>query len=176
MSISDAYHTALNTLIITRNSSCSRSHQLDLAGVQDHKALLEMAPLHLFIDDRHIRVIHRHTGQLIREFILDPATTTKTPRPTTRATQGHSAPPAGRCPDPRPTAAPTAKVHAGRGPPARATALTAARTMPTSQQIGIHAPEMIFNKQPESATCPETPVNGVPRYHRELARVTGCTT
>jgi hypothetical protein len=29
-------------------------------------------PISLLIDDLHIRVIHRHTGQLIRELILDP--------------------------------------------------------------------------------------------------------
>ena len=29
-------------------------------------------PISLLIDDLHIRIIHRHTGALIRELILDP--------------------------------------------------------------------------------------------------------
>jgi transposase InsO family protein len=44
----------------------SRLHHIGL-GVR-----LAGTPVSLLIDDRHIRVIHRHTGQLLRELILDP--------------------------------------------------------------------------------------------------------
>jgi hypothetical protein len=44
----------------------SRLHHIGLG------ARLAGTPISLLIDDLHIRVIHRHTGQLIRELILDP--------------------------------------------------------------------------------------------------------
>jgi hypothetical protein len=44
----------------------SRLHHIGL-GVR-----LAGTPVSLLIDDRHIRVIHRHTGQLLRQLILDP--------------------------------------------------------------------------------------------------------
>ena len=33
---------------------------------------LAATPVTLLVDDLHIRVVHRHTGELIRELILDP--------------------------------------------------------------------------------------------------------
>ena len=48
--------------------------------------------------------------------------------------------------------APAARVKAGRRPPARASALTAARTMPPSPIGDTQPPEMIFNQPPENAT------------------------
>jgi Integrase core domain len=64
------------------------------------------APITLLIDNLHIRVIHRHTGQLIRELILDPPGTTspaachpdrpnvtRRPHPDRHPDPGHTAPP-----------------------------------------------------------------------------------
>ena len=86
----------------------------------------------LLIDNLHIRIISRDTGQLIRELTLDP-TRDYQPR------EVHPGPPPGTlcrpptaAPDRCPPAAPAATVKAGRRPPARASALTAARTMPPS--------------------------------------------
>jgi Integrase core domain len=45
----------------------SRLHHIGLG------ARLAGTPISLLIDDLHIRVIHRHTGALIRELILDPS-------------------------------------------------------------------------------------------------------
>jgi len=79
-------------------------------------------------------------------------------------------------PWPRHVTAPLASAYsnesaskAGRRPPVRASALTAARTMQPSPNRGHPHPEMIFNQQPEMQLCPETPADGVPRHHRELA-------
>ena len=44
----------------------SRLHHIGLG------ARLAGTPVTLLIDNLHIRVIHRHTGDLIRELILDP--------------------------------------------------------------------------------------------------------
>jgi hypothetical protein len=44
----------------------SRLHHIGLS------VRLAGTPVSLLIDDRHIRVIHRHTGQLLRQLILDP--------------------------------------------------------------------------------------------------------
>ena len=45
----------------------SRLHHIGLG------ARLAGTPISLLIDDLHIRVIHRHTGELMRELILDPS-------------------------------------------------------------------------------------------------------
>jgi transposase InsO family protein len=80
-------------------------------------ARLAGTPVQLLIDDLHIRVIHRHTGELIRELTLDPGRdyqprglppgppkkTAATPRPAFRS---------------RPARATAAGVKAGRRPPA----------------------------------------------------------
>jgi transposase InsO family protein len=65
----------------------SRLHHIGLG------ARLGGTPITLLIDDLHIRVIHRHTGQLIRELVLDP----------TRDYQPRGLPPG---PPPRPRPAP----------------------------------------------------------------------
>jgi transposase InsO family protein len=89
----------------------SRLHHIGLG------ARLAGTPISLLIDDLHIRVIHRHTGTLIRELILDP----------TRDYQARGLPPgppkqAPARPRPaarsRPPRATAAEVKAGRRPPA----------------------------------------------------------
>ena len=88
----------------------SRLHHIGI-GVQ-----LRGTPVTLLVDDLHIRVIHRNTGELIRELILDPTRdyqprglppgppkgTPATPRPASRS---------------RPKVSPAAGVKAGRRPP-----------------------------------------------------------
>jgi transposase InsO family protein len=88
----------------------SRLHHISLG------ARLGGTPVLLLIDDLHIRVTHRHTGELIRELTLDPARdyqprglppgppkkTAATPRPASRS---------------RPNSATAAEVKAGRRPP-----------------------------------------------------------
>lgn len=82
----------------------SRLHHIGLG------AALAGTPVSLLIDDLHIRVIHQHTGQLIRELILDP----------TRDYQPRGLPPGPppSSPRSRPTAPPGTGVKAGRRPPA----------------------------------------------------------
>ena len=89
----------------------SRLHHIGLG------ARLAGTPITLLIDDLHIRVIHRHTGDLIRELTLDPTRdyqprglpsgppkrSAATPRPASRS---------------RPDAPPAAGVKTGRRPPA----------------------------------------------------------
>lgn len=123
----------------------SRLHHIGL-GVR-----LAGTPVSMLIDDRHIRVIHRHTGQLLRELILDPARDYQPRGLPPGPPKGTPRRPPAAAPDPRPPAAPAATVKAGRRPPARASALTAARTMPPSR-IGDTHTEMIFNQQPENVT------------------------
>jgi transposase InsO family protein len=86
----------------------------------------------LLIDDLHVRVIGRDTGELIRELILDPTRDYQPRGLPPGPPPGTLCRPSTTAPDPGPTAAPAATVKAGRRPPARATALTAARTMPPS--------------------------------------------
>ena len=118
----------------------------------------------LLVDDLHIRVIGRDTGQLIRELTLDP----------TRDFQPRGVPPAHR---PAPCAArqqlprslpdSSARSRSQGWPQAtrRAAALTPARTLPPSP-IGDATmtipPTPITTKMQR---CPKTPVNGVPRHH-----------
>jgi transposase InsO family protein len=89
----------------------SRLHHIGLG------ARLRGTPILLLIDDLHIRVTHRHTGDLIRELTLDPTrdyqprglapgppkSSAATPRPASRS---------------RPNRATTAGVKAGRRSPA----------------------------------------------------------
>ena len=87
----------------------------------------------LLIDNLHIRVIGRDTGQL------------------------------------PPITAPSSARSRSQGWPQAirwATALTPARTLPPQQQ----PPSRHHQTTPEMQRCPKTPVNGVARYHRELAR------
>jgi transposase InsO family protein len=103
----------------------SRLHHIGLG------ARLAGTPISLLIDDLHIRVIHRHTGELIRELILDPTRdyqprglppgppkqTAATPRPASRSRPKRAAP------------QPESRLAEGhpQGP-----ALTPARTAPPS--------------------------------------------
>ena len=103
----------------------SRLHHIGLG------ARLAGTPISLLIDDLHIRVIHRHTGQLIRELILDP-TRDYQPRglpPGPPKQTATTPPPASRS---RPNRATAAGVKAGRRPPAGPRPLTPARTAPPS--------------------------------------------
>jgi transposase InsO family protein len=88
----------------------SRLHHIGLG------ARLAGTPISLLIDDLHIRVIHRHTGALIRELILDP-TRDYQPRglpPGPPKQTAATPPPASRS---RPNRATAAGVKAGRRPP-----------------------------------------------------------
>ena len=89
----------------------SRLHHIGLG------ARLAGTPVSLLVDNLHIRVIHRHTGQLIRELILDPmrdyqprGLSPGPPQKTTATTPG----PAPRSAPQRATAA---VVKTGRRPP-----------------------------------------------------------
>jgi hypothetical protein len=68
----------------------SRLHHIGLG------ARLAATPVTLLIDELHIRVIHRHTGALIRELILDPTRDYQPrglpPRPTQGTIRGHTPP------------------------------------------------------------------------------------
>jgi transposase InsO family protein len=86
----------------------------------------------LLIDNLHIRVIGRDTGQLIRELTLDPTRDYQPRGLPPGPPPGTLCRPPAAAPDPGPTAAPATGVKAGRRPPARAAALTPARTLPPS--------------------------------------------
>jgi hypothetical protein len=86
----------------------------------------------LLIDNLHIRIISRDTGQLIRELTLDPTRDYQPRGVPPGPPPGSLCRPPTAAPDRCPPAAPAATVKAGRRPPARASALTAARTMPPS--------------------------------------------
>ena len=104
----------------------SRLHHIGLG------ARLAGTPISLLIDDLHIRVIHRHTGQLIRELILDPTRDYQPrglpPGPPKRDPGGHTT---GGIPIPAQSAA---RSRSQGWPKAtrRAPALTPARTAPPS--------------------------------------------
>ena len=89
----------------------SRLHHIGLG------ARLAGTPVTLLIDNLHIRIIHRHTGELIRELILDP-TKDYQPRglppahPNNRRQPHH-----GRHPDPGPTCRPQPKSRLAAGHP-----------------------------------------------------------
>jgi transposase InsO family protein len=88
----------------------SRLHHIGLG------TRLAGTPISLLIDDLHIRIIHRHTGELIRELTLDP-TRDYQPRwlPPRPPKQAPAIPrPASRS---RPNRATAAGVKAGRRPP-----------------------------------------------------------
>jgi hypothetical protein len=105
----------------------SRLHHIGLG------ARLAGTSVSLLIDDLHIRIIHRHTGELIRELILDPTRdyqprglppgppkqTAATPRAASRS---------------RPAVPPAAEVKAGRRPPAPNTLKNATRSGDTCQR------------------------------------------
>ena len=89
----------------------SRLHHIGLG------ARLAGTPISLLIDDLHIRVIHRHTGQLIRELILDP-TRDYHRRPTPRTTQTRPRRPRSRRrPDPGPKCRPQRESRLAEGHP-----------------------------------------------------------
>jgi hypothetical protein len=113
----------------------SRLHHIGL-GVR-----LAGTPVSLLIDNRHIRIIHRHTGQLIRELTLDPTRDYQPRGLPPGPPKGTPRRPPAAAPDRRPPAAPAATVKAGRRPPARASASTAARTMPPSQIGNTRTPK-----------------------------------
>ena len=112
--IIDTHHRVRTDIIDSGGSITlrhnSRLHHIGI-GVQ-----LRGTPVTLLVDDLHIRVIHRNTGELIRELILDPTRdyqprglppgppkgTPATPRPASRS---------------RPKVSPAAGVKAGRRPP-----------------------------------------------------------
>jgi transposase InsO family protein len=72
----------------------------------------------LLIDNLHIRVIARDTGQLIRELTLDPTRDYQPRGVPPGPPPGTLCRPPTAAPDPGPTAAPAAGVKAGRRPPA----------------------------------------------------------
>jgi hypothetical protein len=98
-------------------------------------------PVSLLIDDLHIRVIHRHTGALIRELILDP-TRDYQPRGLPPGPPKQTAAAPRRHPDPGPTAPPQPESRLAAGHPTGTPALTPARTAP-----------------PSPAGMPDTPTN-----------------
>src|SRR5829696_4199253 len=102
----------------------SRLHHIGLG------ARLAGTPISLLIDDLHIRVIHRHTGQLIRELILDPPRDYQ-PRGLPPGPPKRERPPPGGIPIPAQSAA---RSRSQGWPKAtrRAPALTSARTAPPS--------------------------------------------
>ena len=89
----------------------SRLHHIGLG------ARLRGTPVTMLIDDLHIRVVHRRTGELIRELSLDPTRDYQPrglpPGPPKKAAA--TPPPASRS---RPSRATAAGVKAGRRPPA----------------------------------------------------------
>jgi hypothetical protein len=124
----------------------SRLHHIGI-GVR-----LAGTPVSLLIDDRHIRVIHRPTGQLLRELILDPRRDYQPRGLPPRAAQGHSAPPTRRSPRSPPTS--SARSHGQGWPQATRKGIGRDRggTMPPSRIRDTRTPETIFNQQPENAT------------------------
>jgi hypothetical protein len=138
----------------------SRLHHIGLG------ARLAGTPVSLLIDDRHIRVIHRHAGQLIRELILNPATTTNPAA--YHQGQPRALPPAHR---PLPPIAahpqrPQLRSTLAAGHPQRASALTAAMTMPPVTNRGHTLPRNDLQPAAQKMQrCPKTPSNGVPRHH-----------
>ena len=98
----------------------SRLHHIGLG------ARMAGTPISLLIDDLHIRVIHRHTGQLIRELILDP---TRDYQPRGLPPDHPNAPPAASRSGPRCRPQPESRLAEGhpKGP-----GLDPARTAPPS--------------------------------------------
>jgi transposase InsO family protein len=88
----------------------SRLHHIGLG------ARLGGTPVLLLVDNLHVRVIDRHTGELIRDLILDPTRNYQPrglpPGPPPRGATPHPASPS------RPNRATAAGVKAGRRPPA----------------------------------------------------------
>jgi transposase InsO family protein len=120
----------------------SRLHHIGLG------TRLAGSPVSLLIDNLHIRVIHRHTGQLIRELTLDPS----------RDYQPRGLPPgpppgtpraAARTAAPQQRPQPESRLAAGhpKGP-----GLDRGEDDATIGQSGHSHSQMIFNQQPENAT------------------------
>ena len=109
-------HHRVRTDRIDRHGSVTLRHNSRLHHI-GLGARLGGTPVMLLVDDLHIRVIHRYTGELIRALTLDPTRdyqprglppgppkqTAATPRPASRS---------------RPDVPPAARVKAGRRPPA----------------------------------------------------------
>jgi transposase InsO family protein len=89
----------------------SRLHHIGLG------ARLGGTPVTLLTDDLHIRVIHRYSGELIRELILDP-TRDYQPRGLPPGPPKQAAAPPRAASRSRPNVSPAAEVKAGRRPPA----------------------------------------------------------
>ncbi len=126
----------------------SRLHHIGLG------ARLADTPVSLLIDDLHIRIIHRHTGELIRELILDP-TRDYQPRGLTRSTQTDRS----QTPHGIPIPAQRAARSRGQGWPQathRASALTPTRTAPPSQPGCQNKPRNATMSQDTRQRCPET--------------------
>jgi transposase InsO family protein len=90
----------------------SRLHHIGLGAA--HRGTRVM----LLIDDLHVRVIGRDTGQLIRELILNPTRDYQPRGLPPGPPPGTLCRPPATAPDHGPTAAPAAGVKAGRRPPA----------------------------------------------------------
>ena len=88
----------------------SRLHHIGLG------ARLAGTPITLLIDDLHIRVIHRHTGDLIRELTLDPTPATS-PADYPRAHRNDLQPHPARHPDPGPKCRPQPGSRLAAGHP-----------------------------------------------------------
>ena len=137
---------------VTVRHNC-RLHHIGLG------ARLAGTPVTLLIDNLHIRVIHRHTGQLIRELTLDPTRDYQPrglpPGPPKRVPAA-TPPPASRS---RPTSAARSRSQGWPQATRRAPALTPARTAPPSISRDAET-------TPQMQRCLKTPVNGVSRHHR----------
>jgi transposase InsO family protein len=122
----------------------SRLHHIGLG------ARLAGTPISLLIDDLHIRIIHRHSGELIRELILDPTRDYQPrglPPGPPKSAPAATPQPASRSRHNRATAA---GVKAGRRPPAGPPALTPARTA-TPSPAGM--PDTPRNATMSQDTC-----------------------
>ena len=147
----------------------SRLHHLGLG------TNLAGTPVTLLIDDLHIRVVHHHTGELIRELILDPTRdyqprglppgppkkTTENPHRRRRPRPHHR-----RHPDPGPNGRPQPKSRLAEGHP-KGPGLDFGEN-------GRTITSRDAQKGPEIQRCPETPVNGVSRHHN--GRTAACST
>ncbi len=145
-----AAHYRVRTDRIDRHGSVTLRHNSRLHHI-GLGARLGGTPVTLLVDDLHIRVIHRHTGQPIRELTLNPTRdyqprglppgppkkTATTPRPASRS---------------RPDAPLAAVVKAGR----RAPALTPARTAPPSKPGCRNTPRNATMSRDTCQRCPET--------------------
>ena len=112
----------------------------------------------LLIDDLHIRVIHRHTGELIRELTLDP-TRDYQPRGLPPGPPKRPQPHPGRHPDPGQPRHPQPGSRLAAGHP------QGPGLDPGEDGATINSRDA--ETTPEMQRCLDTPVNGVPRHHME---------